>query len=102
MNILLSHAAEVVGEAVDILAGSGSLRDRMLLAGRILIGVTPDDFKRFPELQTAYDDIMRVLTTVQDATYGSVEATVEKISGVARKRVAAQILELDRAIRATP
>ncbi|MBA1139499.1 hypothetical protein [Mesorhizobium neociceri] len=101
MNIRLSHASGVVGEATDILAGGGSTRDRLLLAAKIMLGIAPGDFTQFPELSVLYEGIHKALSKVTDARDGSYEATVRAMSAPAMTKVAQAILDLDRAIRST-
>ncbi|WP_139093134.1 hypothetical protein [Pararhizobium polonicum] len=99
MNIRLSHARGVVGEAVEVLVGSGGTRDRLRLAATILHGILPNDFEGYLALKDKFDTIHSALSKVQSKLYGSYDATIDKMSGPAMSKLTAQILELDRAIR---
>jgi hypothetical protein len=99
MNLLLFHAAEGFGEAVDALAEGGTLRDRLNKAARALNGINLHEFDRFPELQTAFEALENSLTAVSDDQFGSYSATIGAMSGPAKARLVKDILALDRMIR---
>lgn len=99
MNIHLSHTRQVFGEATEVLVGSGTSRERLRLAAKIILGIAPGDFDRHPELKAQYDAIYKVLTKERDERRGAFAATVDKMSSPAMKKLAESILSLDRAIR---
>lgn len=93
------HAAEVFGEAVDALVRGGSVRDRLHIAARFLLGITPDEFDRFPEIKMAWKDIRRRLNEIQDERNGSFLASVDAMSAAARSKLVDDIVAVDRLIR---
>jgi hypothetical protein len=101
LDIRLSRARQVIGEATDILVGTGTLRERLDRAAKVILAFEKHDLDGFPDLQASYSDIYQTLTRVQDDRLGSFAATVEKMSGPAMKKLAEAILALDRATRTT-
>lgn len=101
MNIHLHHAAQVVGEATEALVANGSTRERLQLAARILGGVLPREFEKFPDLKAKWDDIHARLSVIQDPKVGSYRRTIETMSAVKMGQLCELILNLDRSIRIT-
>lgn len=101
MDTSLRHAREVVGEATEVLVGPKSLRERLQLSAKILLGIAPGDFRGHDEIQSAFDEIHSSLTSTHDEQLGSYAASVAKMSGPRMAKLAAAILNLDRLVRAS-